>query len=104
MRDANENILKVIVNNVHESVEFLEKFVEACAAESLYKPTNECFQYNRESQSSQEQNTTTTTSTTTTANAASGGVFSFEWEKSEMIPLNDIKNMVCFFPFNNLTI
>lgn len=97
MRDANENILKVIVNNVHESVEFLEKFVSTCAAESLNKPTSECFRNqqptsaaaglaNTSQPTSLSQDTPNTTTT--------GGIFSFDWDKSNAVEFNDVKNLV----------
>lgn len=75
MRDANENILKMIVNNVHESVEFLEKFISTCTVEHIYKPTSTCFR-----SAPQE--------------AENASLFEFDWEKSEIVALEDIKNMV----------
>lgn len=96
MRDANENILKMIVNNVHESVDFLEKFVSSCSVESLTKPTSECFQnLNQTSQASQAgQPDLMQQATPLTANANVNSMFNFEWDKAALVPLQDIKNMV----------
>lgn len=42
MKDANENILKVITQNVQESVEFLEKMFKSYEGK-VYKPAPDCF-------------------------------------------------------------
>lgn len=77
MRDANENILKVIVNNVQESVDFLEKFIASCSVESIFRPRSECF-----------------CSQTNGQDSTAGSVFEFDWDKSDPVALDDIKNMV----------
>ena len=42
MKDANENILRVLVNNVQESVDFLIKCLN-CLDHDINIPTSECF-------------------------------------------------------------
>lgn len=74
MRDANENILKMIVNNVQESVDFLEKFINSSTLESLFKPTSACF--------------------TSSTNPDTPGMFDFDWNKSDLVSIDDAKNMV----------
>jgi hypothetical protein len=42
MKDANENILKVLLNNIQESVDFLEKCLDTLTHD-ICLPTSECF-------------------------------------------------------------
>lgn len=42
MKDANENILRVLLNNVQESVDFLVKCL-SCLDHDINMPTSDCF-------------------------------------------------------------
>lgn len=74
MKDANENILKVITNNVQESVEFLEKFFKNLNR-NVYKPTINCFK-NLNSDC---------------------GTYDLIWENSYNLEVEEVKAYVNFF-------
>lgn len=78
MKDANDNILKVITNNVQETVEFLERFVNTCTTSDVYKPTSACFK---------DLNAET-------------GLYELVWDNSEQINIDYIKNIVNFLQIN----
>ena len=73
MKDANENILKVLVNNVQESVDFLEKSL-GCLTQDICMPTSECF---------------------TNLNAETGS-YDIIWHKSDTYNVNVLKCLVGF--------
>ena len=85
MKDANENILKSITNNVHESVQFLEKLSQHLSTTA----------------------TTTTTTTTTTQDvrmptsecfqnmSAESGSYELLWERGTPLAIEQIKLCVC---------
>lgn len=68
MKDANENILKVITQNVQESVEFLEKMFKSYDGK-IYKPSPDCF-INISSET---------------------GAYDLEWSNSYQLESNEIK-------------
>ena len=70
MKDANENILRVLINNVQESVDFLLKSL-TCLDRDINIPTSECF---------------------TNLNSETGN-YDIIWTKSSVYTLNMLK---CF--------
>jgi hypothetical protein len=74
MKDANDTTLKAIVNNVQETVDFLEKFSQFSGSHEIFKPTSSCFK---------DINTET-------------GVYELAWESAQMIRFDLIKSIVSF--------
>jgi len=74
MKDANENILRVLVNNVQESVDFLLKSL-TCLDRDINIPTSECF---------------------TNLNSETGN-YDLIWTKSSVYTLNMLKCFVNSF-------
>jgi len=72
MKDANDSILKVLTNNVQESVEFLENLLKTDITEDIVTPTSECFK-NISSES---------------------GTYDIVWENVDKIEINEIKSIV----------
>ncbi len=73
MKDANENILKVLLNNIQESVDFLEKCLETLTHD-ICLPTSDCF---------------------TNLSADTGG-YDIVWEKAKNYDVNLIKTLVSY--------
>ncbi|CAF0894283.1 unnamed protein product [Brachionus calyciflorus] len=73
MKDANENILKVITQNVNESVDFLEKMFNSYSG-SVYKPLSDCF-VNLNSET---------------------GYYDLKWENSSKIESDEIKAYISY--------
>jgi hypothetical protein len=76
MKDANDSILKVLTNNVQESVEFLENLLKTDLSEDIVTPTSECFK-NISSES---------------------GTYDIVWENVDKIEINEIKSIVIITP------
>jgi len=74
MKDANDSILKVLTNNVMESVEFLEKCLKNFTGE-IFMPISDCFK-NINSEN---------------------GRYEIFWENSVVIKSDQIYNYVCKF-------
>ena len=72
MKDANDSILKVLTNNVQESVDFLEKLLKTNLTESIVLPTSDCFK-NISSES---------------------GTYDILWENVSKIEIDEIKSIV----------
>lgn len=72
MKDANDSILKVLTNNVQESVEFLENLLKTDLTEDIVTPTSECF-----------KNIST-----------ESGTYDIVWENVDKIEINEIKSIV----------
>lgn len=71
MKDANENILRVLTNNVQESVDFLLKCL-ACIDRDINIPTSDCF---------------------TNLNSETGN-YDIIWTKSDVYSLSMLKSFV----------
>jgi hypothetical protein len=76
MKEANDNILKVLTTNVLESVEFLEKCAKSLdsSGEGLVRPTSDCF---------------------SNISAETGG-YELEWANSTRLEQEFIKQFVSF--------
>ncbi len=73
MKDANENILKVLMNNVHESVGFLEKCLDTLSHD-ICLPTTDCF---------------------TNLSAETGG-YDIVWEQARNYSINVVKCLISY--------
>lgn len=73
MKDANENILKVLLNNVQESVDFIEKCLNTLNTD-ICIPTSECF----------------------TNLSADTGSYDIVWENASVYSMNVIKCLMSF--------
>lgn len=73
MKDANENILKVLMNNVHESVGFLEKCLDSLTHD-ICVPTTECF---------------------TNLSADTGG-YEIVWEQAKVYSIHVVKCLISY--------
>jgi hypothetical protein len=71
MKEANENILRVLLNNVQESVDFLEKSLDNLSHD-ICIPQSDCF----------------------TNLSAETGNYDIFWEKSKIYNLNVLKSLV----------
>lgn len=78
MKDANDNILKVLTNNVQESVDFLEKCLKQLDHD-LAMPTSDCFgNINPEN-----------------------GSYELIWKNGRILEIDEIRNSVCISKFVN---
>ncbi len=75
MKDANENILKGLVSNVQESVDFLEHFLKNLEHD-ICIPTSECYS-NLNSET---------------------GTYDLIWEKASQLQIEAVKNIVSLCP------
>lgn len=71
MKDANENILKSLINNVQESVDFLENFIKNLEHD-ICMPSSECY---------------------TNLNSENG-TYDLVWEKADQLEQDQVKNTV----------